>query len=269
MSEFTDLIAASAGGDADATAKLEAMNTSATGAEEVSARLVAMTKKADDAVSRRQAAGKLSAADVEELDTLRQQSKDAEDAKAIAAGDFTKATERHKTELQAAKDLTAAAGRDRDDELIKGLFMGAAELFGPTGTTILTPDIARSHYGSHVTFDPGENGSPRRAVVRDRKGEIILAEGGEPATVAAGLAQLIESDPQARSILRAGGKVGSGAHTAPDEFNAGTATRAELVAAGQRGDQKAIAELRRTSKAASVRGTHWEDEAAKAAAAAG
>ncbi len=79
------------------------------------------------------------------------------------------------------------------------------------------------------------------------------------------MAQLIDQWPTKDAILRAGGKTGSGAGPAHDQFNVSTATRAQVVAAAQRGDKDALQELRDTQPGTQISGTHWEKKQDSAA----
>ncbi len=254
-----DDIKAAAGGDETALAKLSGLETSAASSAELGDRLVAMTKKADDAVSRRQ----LGAADQDELDGLRTKAEKAEEDRLVAAGDFKTASAKHREELQTAKDVATAAGQKLDSTLLEAEVSGCSDLFGANGSTVLTPEIAWSHYKHLLSFqNPEANGRPRRAVVRDRAGELILGKDGEPATVAAGLAQLIETDPQSRSILRASGTSGSGSDGQSSQLDVNTASRADIVKAAQGGDKVALNILRETQPSSQVDGRHWENQAA-------
>jgi hypothetical protein len=150
----------------------------------------------------------------------------AEEERMRRAGEFdnlrTQLTERHGRELEAERTLRANAEalRQRTEselrETLIGLeFRGATDLFGPTGKTVLLPEVAQSYFSSHVEVEtiPAAGGLPerRRVVVKDKHGQVIVdPKNGQPMPFAKAMLEVIEGHPQKDHLLRGSGKVGAG-----------------------------------------------------------
>jgi hypothetical protein len=153
---------------------------------------------------------------------LEAQALKAEEERARKEGDFhawrTQITEKHEKDLQEFRERIAneEAGRKRvdkqlDDTLISTEFANALELFGPTGKTIFTPEMAQPYFSQFVEVQKDDAGLVRRVVVKDLHGAVIVDEKkGTPKAFAAAMQQLIDSHPRKEHMLRGSGKSGSG-----------------------------------------------------------
>lgn len=246
---LADRIKAAAEGDAEALAEIEKLSERATYLEgELDRAIKARDKVKGDA--------RVSTQEREELEQLRAEQAEADDAAARKAGEFEKLESKLRDQIAAAETAAAAAAQQYADKVIETAFYGATTLFGPDGLTTLTPDIALPAFRPYVEYVPGANGDGGSVVVKNRKGERIEHDGA-PVPFAEAMAQVIEEWPTKAAILRTGRRAGSGARDAgsPDTS---TASRAELVAMAQRGDRDALARLRETQPATQVAGLHWE-----------
>lgn len=167
---------------------------------------------------------------------LEAQHQKAEEDRLKKEGDFTawrqQTVEKHEKEIAAERSLrenaaaqAASIERDLNTTLVAQQFASAIELFGPTGKTVMPPDVAQAYFARNVEVEvvPAPNGGPanRRVVVRDNNGAIILdTKTGHPQSFAKAMAELIDSHPQKLYLLRGSGKVGSnstgGAHGGGD-----------------------------------------------------
>jgi hypothetical protein len=194
----------------------------------------------------------LSDEDRELFSTLKTQQEQLEEEKKKKAGEFdawrTQIADKHGKELQARdqklaeqEGQTKQAVKDLHDTLIGLAFAGASEYFGDNGKTVLTPDIAQSHFGKFVEVQTDDNGR-RTVVVKDASGSPILdTKTGRPMPFEKAIGELIEALPSKDRILRGSGKAGSGngggGKATPVDF----ATLAKKAAAG---DQEAAKALR-------------------------
>lgn len=167
---------------------------------------------------------------------LEERDRKAEEEKAKAAGNFDEwrrqINEKHAKDMDAERQMrenaaaqAAAIERDLQNTLVGQEFAKASDLFGPTGKTVLLPEVAQSYFASNVEVEvvAAANGGPsgRRVVVKDHHGAVILdPKNGKPMPFAAAMAQLIDTHPQKAHLLRGSGKVGSnttgGAHGGQD-----------------------------------------------------
>jgi hypothetical protein len=154
---------------------------------------------------------------------LEQEQQKADEEKARKAGEFdswrTQVNERHGKELDDLRQQRAneEAGRSAlENELRETLvareFADAADLFGPTGKTVLPPSIAQSYFARNVEVQVNEvNGRrDRTVVVKDSHGAVIVdPKTGRPMPFAKAMWEVIEAYPQKAQILRGSGKVGA------------------------------------------------------------
>src|SRR3990167_5306151 len=222
-----DLIKKAADGDAEALSELEKLG-------ERTSYLEGELEKAIKARDKAKGSAGLSAQERDELEALKAKAAEADEAKLKAEGDW-RALEGKLTDKIAKAEAKAA----------EMAFHGAPELFGgPQARTILTPDFALAGFRQHVQYTPGDGQRHGSVVVRDLKGDPILAADGTPAPFAEAMARLIDTWPTKQHILRNGGKAGSGSPGAGTSTDHGTLTRSALVAKAQSGDREAIAALK-------------------------
>jgi hypothetical protein len=102
-----------------------------------------------------------------------------------------------------------AAKTELEKTLIGLKFAGASSLFGETGKTVLTPEIAEAYFSRYVSVE--EIDGRKTVVVKDNDGHVILnAKTGKPADFAEAMAEVIEAMPNKAHIFRGSGKTGSG-----------------------------------------------------------
>lgn len=167
---------------------------------------------------------------------LEAQAAKAEEERLKKAGEFdgwrTQIADKHAKELEAERQLAAnAAAKAKEiesnlcDTLIGQEFAKASDLFGPTGKTVLLPEVAQSYFKNNVEVElvPSPHGGApsRRVVVRDHHGAILVdPKTGQPYSFPKAMSELIDSHPQKAHLLRGSGKVGSnstgGAHGGQD-----------------------------------------------------
>src|SRR5438046_1083505 len=82
-----------------------------------------------------------------------------------------KARDAKAAEIEEQRDAEAEA---HNQTLMWLAFPGAADLFGPTGSTVLMPAIARSYFGKHVVVVKDEQTGRRHIEVRDAQGNTML-----------------------------------------------------------------------------------------------
>jgi hypothetical protein len=150
-----------------------------------------------------------------EFDAWRQQINDT----------HSKALDAERQMRENASAQAKAIETDLQNTLIGQEFARTSDLFGPTGKTVLLPEVAQSYFARNVEVEvvphPAGGAPSRRVVVRDHHGAIILdAKNGQPMSFGLAMAQLIDSHPQKAHLLRGSGKVGSnstgGAHGTGD-----------------------------------------------------
>ncbi len=167
---------------------------------------------------------------------LEEQAQRAEEERLKKEGDFTawrtQIAEKHDkalAELREQKENASAQAqaieKDLQATLIGQEFAKASDLFGPTGKTILPPDVAQDHFARHVVVEtaasPNGGAPARRVVVKDYHGAVIVdPKSGQPMPFGKAMAELIESHPQKNQLLRGSNKSGSnspgGAHGGQD-----------------------------------------------------
>jgi hypothetical protein len=151
--------------------------------------------------------------DPEEHKALKQQAEKAEEERKRKAGEFDswrgeilKKTEAEKAAIAAERD---AAKTELEKTLIGLKFAGASSLFGESGKTVLTPEIAEAYFSRYVSVE--EIDGRKTVVVKDNDGHVILnAKTGKPADFAEAMAEVIEAMPNKAHIFRGSGKTGSG-----------------------------------------------------------
>ncbi len=201
-----------------------------------------------------------------ELERLKAAEADAEEKRALAAGEFETVRKKLLEEKGQADAAREAAEARLAQKVVESAFASAPDLFGPSGLTTLTPEFAYAGMGRHVRFVPGENGTPDGVQVVGIDGEVILGEGGRPASFADGMKALIETWPAKDQILRASQKAGSGSAGGSGE-PVQAADRAELAQRAIKGDKAALRALANSRPAGVVtHGRAFEREAAEAAA---
>lgn len=150
----------------------------------------------------------------------------AEEERLKKAGEFDnwrrQIEDKHAKELEAEREMARNADGARkqvdqelDDTLIGREFADASELFGPSGRTVLMPDIAQSYFARHVSVETVANvngpGHKRRVIVKDANGTVILdPKTGKPAEFGKAMSELIDAHPRKDQMLRNSGKVGAG-----------------------------------------------------------
>lgn len=158
-----------------------------------------------------------------------------EEEKAKAAGNFDawrqSIVDKHAKDLEAERQMrenaaaqAAATERALQDTLIGQEFAKASDLFGPSGKTVLLPEVAQSYFANNVTVETSTSpagATIRRVVVKDHHGATVIdPKSGSPMPFAQAMAQLIDSHPQKAHLLRGSGKSGSnspgGAHGGQD-----------------------------------------------------
>lgn len=198
--------------------------------------------------------------ELQEYQDLKKAKEEAEHQKALERGEFEKQLDKirskHSEELEAERVKAQAADHKLRSTLIGLEFSRAIDLFGDTGTTVLTPDIAEAYFGRYVDLD--EQGD---VIVRDREGNEILDERGKRASFGAAMAELIESMPNKNRILRGSAKTGSGSSGGADEGVRPT-NRSDLARRAAAGDQEALAELRKSPPGGPSRSV-WDRMAAR------
>ena len=149
------------------------------------------------------------------FEKLKTDAAKAEEDKKRAEGKFdemsTQLIKKHETELKAREDTIGTLSKSLRETLVSGEFARAAALFGATGKTILTPEIAEAYLGRYVHVEDVEGSNRKVIVVKNDAGQVIVnAKTGKPAAFSDALLELIESRPDKDSILRGSGKSGSG-----------------------------------------------------------
>lgn len=168
--------------------------------------------------------------------TLEEQAAKAEEDRLKKAGEFdgwrTQITDKHAKEMEAERQMRENAAAqaktieaDLQQTLIGQEFAKASDLFGPSGKTVLLPEVAQSYFARNVeveTVPSPHGGAPsRRVVVRDHHGAVIVdPKTGQPMPFAKAMGELVEAHPQKIHLLRGSGKSGSnspgGAHGGQD-----------------------------------------------------
>jgi len=253
-----DLITKAAAGDAAALAELEKLQERTGYLETELGNAIKARDKAKGDVQ-------LSKTEKDELDALRAKAAAADEAQLKAKGDY------EALKVKAEKQVADAAAKQLDAETrlahkaVETAFASALDLFGPKGKTILPPDVAMSHFHTHATFVPSENGGGGSITVHDLKGDAILGKDGKPAPFAEAMARLIETLPTKDAILRGSGRAGSGSVGSGESTVLSSATRAEIVKRAAAGDPEARTVLAKTpTPGRQVSGMHWERQAQKA-----
>jgi len=159
----------------------------------------------------------------EEVRALVKEKQDAETAKLEAKGQFEKVKEQildaHKKELQAKDDEIAALKAQLDgsagtiEKLTVGHSFDNSKFIAEEMT--LTPRKARVVFGSHFDIEEG------RVVAYDKprgeSGRAQLVDGkGDPLGFEAALKKLVETDPDADTLIRSKAKPGAGSKTVRD-----------------------------------------------------
>lgn len=250
-----DLVKKAAEGDADALKELADL-------EERASYLDGELKKAIKARDDAKGGARMSKDERDELDTLRAKAAEAEEAQLKAKGDFETLKKKLEKQIADAEAKAEAAAQRFANKAIETAFAGAAELFGATGRTTLTPDFARKGFAEHVKFLPGETGDGGSVVVHDLKGVPITAEDGKPVPFAEAMGRLIDQWPTKEAILRGGQRAGSGSTGAGSTTETTSATRAETIKRAATGDPDAIKALHGTRVPGQpISGRHWDRQA--------
>jgi hypothetical protein len=162
--------------------------------------------------------------DPEEHKTLKQQAEKAEAEKAAIAAERDSA----RTELEKT--------------LIGLKFAGASALFGETGKTVLTPEIAEAYFSRFVSVE--EIDGRKSVVVKDSDGHVILnSKTGKPADFADAMAEVIDAMPNKAHIIRGSGKTGSGSSGGSTSTSTANMDLAGLIAKARTGDKDALKAL--------------------------
>lgn len=170
----------------------------------------AAKKEADDL---RKQLDALKGVDPEEYKALKQQAEKAEDERKRKAGEFdawrADILKKHDEEKAAEQDRAAKAEAKYRAKLVGLEFASASSLFGETGKTVLTPEIAEAYFGRYVEVQ--EIDGRDVVVVKGPDGHVILnTKTGKPAAFADAMADVLETLPNKTQILRGSGKTGSG-----------------------------------------------------------
>lgn len=100
---------------------------------------------------------------------------------------------------------------DLQGTLIGLAFAGAADLFGPSGKTVLMPDVAKAYFAQHVAIDTDPQTGKRSIVVKDAHGTVLVdPKTGAPLEFGRAMKELIDAHPDKDHLLRGSGKSGSG-----------------------------------------------------------
>lgn len=166
--------------------------------------------EADDALRKLQA---FDGIDPEEFKRLKSESSKAEEARKRKEGEFdawrADIAKKHDESLAAEKTRADQADARYRAKLVGLEFASAASLFGETGKTVLTPDIAEAYLGRFVEVQDIDGHDA--VVVKGHDGHVILdVKTGKPASFLDGITEVIEALPQKKQILRGSGKAGSG-----------------------------------------------------------
>lgn len=135
----------------------------------------------------------------------------AEEERKRKAGEFdtlkTELVTKHQQELDAARQEAADLKAQIAEREITAIFAQASDWFGPTGKTVLLPEIAQEYFAKYVTVENG------RVLVHRPAGDVIHGRDGNPAPFSEAIGELIQALPKhvQDSILRGSGKTGSGA----------------------------------------------------------
>lgn len=181
----------------------------------------------------------------------------AEEERAKKAGEWdnlrAQMQERHENAMKAKEKAiadeqarAAAIDGELNGTLIGLQFAGAADLFGPSGKTVLLPDVAQAYFANRVQVQTDDKTKARIVVVKDAHGQVILdPKTGNPMEFSKAMAEVIDSHPNKRSLLRGTGRSGS---ESPGGGNG--ATNEEVIDASrltpeQRSDPKVIAQLKK------------------------
>ncbi len=180
-----------------------------------------------------------------EYDRLKGAAAKLEEDRKRAEGQFdalkAELVSKHDAELKAAQQQLADLKQTVETRDITTAFLGASEWFGPTGKTILPPEVAMAYLRPYCAVDDG------RVVVRDLKGQVIHGRDGNPAPFAEAMGELIGSLPHKDALLRGSGKVGSGSAGGSQGVEALDMTA--LIARARSGDPNALARLRQVQAA--------------------
>lgn len=156
---------------------------------------------------------------------LEDQARKAEEERLAKSGEFeawrksiTETHQRELSEVASQRENEAQRAKQVEDELRDTLigrhFADALDLFGPSGRTVLLPEVAQSYFGRHVEVEAerGNDGKVhRRVVVKDANGTIIVdPKTGRPDTFSKAMGLVIDQHPHRASLLRGSGKVGAG-----------------------------------------------------------
>jgi hypothetical protein len=146
----------------------------------------------------------------------------AEEERKRKAGEFDswrqQVTTKYESQIDTVKKQTlaeaerAAAIEKELHDTLKGLsFAGAADLFGPTGKTVLPAAVAQAYFAHHVEVVKDEGTGSRSVVVKDASGAVLVdPKTGAPMEFARAMKELIDAHPDKDHLLRGSGKVGSG-----------------------------------------------------------
>jgi hypothetical protein len=211
----------------------------------------------------------LSEAEVTEYRDLKQRWADLEEDRNKKAGEFEKAkaslVEKFTGEIKARDEKLTTLERQVADEKIGAAFAAAGELFGPTGETILPPDVAASYFRDRVAYADVEIAGKtiRTVVVHDATGNIVQGGDGNPLPFADALRAVIKALPTGTQdrILRGSGKVGSGSSGSAG-IPASDSDLDALLVRVKAGDKEAIATLRQrqASRGGMVVGSVWDQK---------
>jgi hypothetical protein len=187
------------------------------------------------------------------FDKLKGDAATAEDERKRKAGEFDQwrsdITKKHADEMAKANERATKAEDALKQTRIGYQFAAATTLFGEAGKTVLTPAIAQAYFGKFVSVE--DDGT---ITVQGQDGHTILdAKTGKPAAFADALAELIESLPDKKSILRGSGKTGSGSSGgARDGHDPFDGVDFSNLTPQQRTDPKILAELKRRQPAGAM-----------------
>jgi hypothetical protein len=179
----------------------------------------------------------------------------AEEERKRKAGEFdawrTQIAEKHAKDVKAQAERTEAEAKRAEsieselNNTLKGLaFAGAADLFGPTGKTVLTPAVAQAYFAHLVQIVKDEATGQRSVVVKDGSGATLVdPKTGHPMEFGRAMKELIEAHPDRDSLLRGSGKVGSNSAGGANGGREAPLDAANLTPE-QRRDPKVLAQLR-------------------------
>lgn len=183
------------------------------------------------------------------FDRLKSESDKAEEKRKREEGQFdtwrTDITRKHDEAIKSEAAKREAAETKLRQKLIGLEFAGASSLFGESGKTVLTPDIAEAYFGRYVDIVTDDQGR-ESVVVKGHDGHVVLdAKTGKAASFVDAMTEIIDGLPNKDRILRGSGKSGSGS-SGGSTNGAGTLQYdVANLTPEQRRDPKILADLRK------------------------